>query len=350
MYDYLIFIGRFQPFHCGHYHVVKEALKASREVIIILGSHDSPRTSKNPFTTQERMDIIKTCFTHAELDRIHFAAQYDHPYNEEKWIAGIQASVNTIMLRKFNPDTIKIGIIGYDKDHSSYYLKKFPAWENVFIEPYKTLDGRVLNATSIRIGLFHGSMLSTQKCSYSIGINDRHSQQIIKYATPIWQEIHDEYEHIVKYKEQWKVAPYPPTFVTVDAVVTQSGHVLVVERGAQPGEGLWALPGGFLNQHETLKEAVIRELYEETKIDVPKPVLLGSVVNSGVFDAPDRSLRGRTITHAYHIKLSDRAELPAIKGSDDARKAFWISFNEFAQSRNRFFEDHFSLIEFFIGL
>lgn len=352
MYNYLVFIGRFQPFHAGHFHVVKEALKQSSEVIIVLGSHDSPRTSKNPFTTQERMEIIKTCFTHAELDRIHFAAQYDHPYNEEKWIAGVQASVNTIMLKKFNPDPVKIGIIGYDKDHSSYYLKKFPAWENVYIEPAKSYDGYILNATEVRYDLFGlGALYPGQIfLNNEHKINGNHADKCYKFVREQWDLVRNELDHITKYKEQWEVAPYKPTFVTVDAVVTQSGHVLVVERGAQPGEGLWALPGGFLNQNETVKEASIRELYEETKIDVPKPVLLGSIVSSSVFDFPDRSLRGRTITHAFHFKLSDRPDLPRIKGSDDAKKAFWITFDEFAKSRNRFFEDHFSIIESMVGL
>jgi bifunctional NMN adenylyltransferase/nudix hydrolase len=80
---------------------------------------------------------------------------------------------------------------------------------------------------------------------------------------------------IEKYKESWKAAPFPPTFVTVDAVVVQSGHVLLVKRKAMPGAGLWALPGGFLNQEETLLDGAIRELKEETKIKVPVPVLKG---------------------------------------------------------------------------
>jgi bifunctional NMN adenylyltransferase/nudix hydrolase len=138
--------------------------------------------------------------------------------------------------------------------------------------------------------------------------------------------------------------------VTVDAVVTQSGHVLVVERGAMPGEGLLAMPGGFVNQYESLKDAVIRELYEETKIDVPIPVLIGSIASQRIFDYPYRSLRGRTITEAYHFKLSDREYLPKIKGSDDARNARWISFNDFYFSRSMFFEDHFQIIESMLGL
>lgn len=343
IYDYLVFIGRFQPFHAGHYHVVKEALKKSSEVIIILGSHQSARTFKNPFTTEERIKIIKTCFTACELDRIHFAAQYDHPYNEEKWIAGIQACVNTITLKQFKADPIRTGIVGYDKDHSSYYLKKFPAWDLIEIEP----KDESLNATDLRNAMFSVGW-TTYIDAYKV--NEQHRATICVHGSNVYNLINAELEHIKKYKKQWEHSPYAPTFITVDAVVTQSGHLLVVERGAQPGQGLWALPGGFLNQNETMKEGAIRELYEETKIDVPKPVLNGSIVSHDLFDYPERSLRGRTITCAYHFKLSDREELPKIKGSDDAKKAFWITFSEFVQSRDKWFEDHFNICEFFLGL
>jgi phospholipid/cholesterol/gamma-HCH transport system substrate-binding protein len=112
-FDYLVFIGRFQPFHAGHYHVVKEALKQSSNVILVIGSHDKARDSRDPFTTAERIAIIESCFTHHELQRIHFVPQYDHPYNEEKWIAGVQAGVNTVTLRNWSAGPLNMaGIIG----------------------------------------------------------------------------------------------------------------------------------------------------------------------------------------------------------------------------------------------
>ena len=58
------------------------------------------------------------------------------------------------------------------------------------------------------------------------------------------------------YKAQFSMLPYPPVFVTGDAVVTCAGHLLVVERGGMPGKGLWALPGGFINQKETVEECI----------------------------------------------------------------------------------------------
>jgi bifunctional NMN adenylyltransferase/nudix hydrolase len=135
--------------------------------------------------------------------------------------------------------------------------------------------------------------------------------------------------------------------MTVDAVVVQSGHILLVKRGDMPGKGLWALPGGFLNQDEKMLDGAIRELKEETKIKVPVPVLKGSIKESKTFDAPNRSSRGRTITQAFLIDLGV-GELPKVKGSDDAEKAFWVPFNKVKQEK--MFEDHFHIIDNFINI
>lgn len=339
-YDYAVFIGRFQPFHVGHYHVVTEALKIAKEVILVIGSHDRPRDIRNPFTTQERIEIIKS--TGLDMSRIHISPQVDHTYNDDRWIASIQSSVETIIFEKYNPDPVNVCMIGYDKDHSSYYLKKFPQWDLVQIDE-KYLDA---DATRIRQNIF---LDKVDENNYSV--NDHHHSTIYKYSYPIFHQINAEWNHIKKYKQQWSVAPYPVTFVTVDAVVTQAGHVLVVERGASPGEGLWALPGGFINEHETLLESALRELREETRLAVPKPVLLGSIVKQHTYDAPNRSTRGRTITHAVHFKLHDmESGLPKTKGSDDAREAFWVTYSEFKQSRHKLFEDHYCIVEHMLGI
>jgi bifunctional NMN adenylyltransferase/nudix hydrolase len=120
----------------------------------------------------------------------------------------------------------------------------------------------------------------------------------------------------------------------------------MIERKAQPGQGLMALPGGFLDGNETLKLAVIRELREETRIKVPAPVLAGSITKTQVFDSPYRSARGRTVTHAYLIELKGE-KLPKVKGGDDAAKAFWVPFSEVKPEL--MFEDHFHIVQAMVG-
>jgi len=145
---------------------------------------------------------------------------------------------------------------------------------------------------------------------------------------------------------------FPPTFVTTDAVVTALGHLLVVRRGNALGKGKLALPGGFLAPNITLKENMLKELKEETDIKVPKQILESSIVDSKVFDYPHRSLRGRTITHAFHVHLKPNLEdgLPKVKGGDDAEKAFWLSISDFLRMEEEMFEDHGEIVKAFLGL
>lgn len=332
MYDALVFIGRFQPFHNGHKAVVEAALNKAKEVIIIVGSSFAARNIRNPFTFEERKAMIKAEFPQ---DNVKVVPVSDYPYDDNKWVAAIQNLVYGAM--KFTPDPTKIGLIGHEKDGSSYYLKIFPTWGNVSVP---NVDG--INATDIRERMFNG-IIKHDTIPYQVeGILNQFPN------AACWKTLAKEYEMVKAYKRAWEAAPYPPTFVTTDAVVVQSGHLLLVKRKHAPGIGLWALPGGFLNPEEKMIDGALRELREETKIKVPLPVLRGSIKGEKTFDHPHRSTRGRTITKAFYIDLGFDKELPKVKGSDDAEKARWVPFNEV--DRTQMFEDHFFIIDNFLNI
>jgi bifunctional NMN adenylyltransferase/nudix hydrolase len=61
-FDYLVFIGRFQPFHLAHMQTIQIALQQSQKVIIALGSAQAERSIKNPFLAQEREQMILSNF------------------------------------------------------------------------------------------------------------------------------------------------------------------------------------------------------------------------------------------------------------------------------------------------
>ena len=115
-----------------------------------------------------------------------------------------------------------------------------------------------------------------------------------------------------------------------------------------PGQGLLALPGGFIRQDEAIEEGMLRELKEETRLKVPFPVLRGSIVDSHVFDSPGRSLRGRTITHAYFLQLK-AGELPAVRGNDDAEKAVWMTLADLYAREDEIYEDHLQIVQHFVS-
>jgi bifunctional NMN adenylyltransferase/nudix hydrolase len=164
------------------------------------------------------------------------------------------------------------------------------------------------------------------------------------YPTVDYYNLVDEYEFIENYKRRWEIAPYPVIFQTVDAVVVRSNHILLIKRRSSPGKGLWALPGGFLNNSEKLLDGCLRELREETNLSIPEKVLIGSLVKQKRFDHPDRSLRGRTITEAFYFNLPN-GKLDKVKGSDDAIKAKWVHINDVKS--NEMFEDHWHIINYF---
>jgi bifunctional NMN adenylyltransferase/nudix hydrolase len=66
-----------------------------------------------------------------------------------------------------------------------------------------------------------------------------------------------------------------------------------------------------------------------------------------VFDAPHRSQRGRTITHAFYFELEPNTQLPKARGGDDARHAFWLPLAEL--DPEMLFEDHYFIIRALIG-
>lgn len=335
-YNYAVFIGRFQPLHIGHVQVIENALNIADKIIIVIGSANQPRTPKNPWTAQERAGMI--LMGGFELGRIKIVKISDQS-NNQKWTSVVQEAVSQATLMDGWKDTTSIALIGHDKDESSFYLKMFPQWDLIDHDL-----NEVVSATDLRELYFEGKNL---KFLRTLVPEPVYSMLERFRATPEFKILVKEFEFIKSYKKAWAVAPYPPTFVTVDAVIVQSGHILMIKRRASPGAGLFALPGGFVNQNERLENAMIRELREETGLKVPDPVLRGSIKGTGVFDDPTRSLRGRTITHAYFIELPP-GPLPKVKGGDDAEKAMWIPLGEI--KGDILFEDHGFIIDHFLGI
>lgn len=334
-YGTLVLIGRFQPLHNAHLEIIKRCTALTDQLVVIAGSAHQPRTYKNPFTFEERAQMIRNATAGLSM-RVYVEPNIDTIYNDQAWAVRVQG-----IHSKYRCLGTKDAIIGHKKDESSFYLDMFPQWEYINVEEIEPLS-----AVNIRDLYFKRDV----NMRFIKGVVPESTFNFLEQfrTTPEYDQIIREREFIDTYKKQYASLPYPPIFVTADAVVIQSGHVLMIKRRSEPGKGLWALPGGFVNANtdKSVENAAIRELREETGIKVPAPVLRGSIVRSRVFDAVDRSARGRTITHAFHIELPD-GDLPKVKGQDDAEKARWVPISDVRS--DECFEDHYEIIQHFLG-
>ena len=117
---------------------------------------------------------------------------------------------------------------------------------------------------------------------------------------------------------------HPRPAVTVDCLVHRNKpwgkEILLVKRKHEPYKGRWALPGGFVNMDETLYEAAVRELGEETGLH------LQDLTQFHTFDAVDRDPRHRTITTVFYGETGDGSD--QIMAASDAGDARWVPLDD----------------------
>ncbi len=331
---YGVFIGRFQPLHEGHARVIQTAMQNCEKLIVLIGSANSARTLRNPWTWQERAHMIEARFPEY-AGKIICRPLEDKTYRDQEWITQVQEVVyDVIDTEGWTDKPREIALVGSAKDHTGYYLNLFPGWKSL------PVDHKIpLNSTEIRDALFGNTLHPIE-----YWIDSTVLSIIDKCRTNHWFfELRDEYAWVEKYKKQFESLPYPPIFHTVDSLVITSGHMLLVERGKRPGKGKLAIPGGYLNANETIDRATLRELREETRIDVSDTRIRAGFIKRQMFDDVHRSARGRVITHASLFRLPAERKLPAVKGSDDAARAFWLPFSALEQTQ--MFEDHYHIIK-----
>lgn len=339
-YKRVVLIGRFQCLHNGHLANFLQALDIADKVIILVGSSYQPRTPKNPFRYLERADMINEAILAVRPDaEFSIYPLRDFKYSNNEWIASVQERV-----KRDSPDIEDkdIAILGFDKDESSWYNHAFPEWDFVALNGFVEHGSKPIDATKIRELYFEDHLDYIQSTI---------PKTVFEYLkefrkTEFYSMLVEEYMFYRDYHKKWEPAPFVPTFQTVDAVVIQGGHILLIQRGHSPGKGLWALPGGFLNPRETLEEGAVRELMEETKIKVPEIVLRKAMTYSKRFDHPDRDLRGRTITEAFLFELTGGdGKLPRVKGADDAKVAKWFKLSEIDEMEEQIYGDHKHIID-----
>lgn len=113
--------------------------------------------------------------------------------------------------------------------------------------------------------------------------------------------------------------------LAVGAIVIDKGALLLVKRDREPARGEWSLPGGRVEMGESLREGLVREVREETGVDIDVDGLIG---------VAERVVRNDDGHIAFHYVILDyvcTARSTALKPGDDAADARWVPVADLAE-------------------
>jgi mutator protein MutT len=114
---------------------------------------------------------------------------------------------------------------------------------------------------------------------------------------------------------------FNPSAACVAVIVNERGELLVCRRAKEPAKGTWDLPGGFSDCFETSEESVIREVKEETGLDVQQTTYLFSLPNTYVYSG----FTVHTMDLFFLCRVNETGKAHAM---DDAEELQWISLSD----------------------
>ena len=314
-------IGRFQPLHNGHVALIQKAMDDNDVVLVLVGSQNKLTDYRNPFDIETRLELLKEHF--AQYDKMYFKGMDDYP-NNEQWVEDVISRVNTI-----TDDPRATTVYTSDKDAEFYRMN--------FLYSVEVSPSKGLNATDIR------------EFSYRAGGIHHNIPQVTKEFLTNWLET-DEYNRLrkeyylcVSSKEEaiYNHSYGNPIEPVAHAMVIQGGKVLLVKRSGVRGHGQWALPGGFIQHTETTRAGALRELQEETSLD-----LLNQPRAAEVAFAIEENMNGlstRTIGFNYCYAVHPDETLDIVAG-DDAQDVQWFSLEDVANGDMPLFYNHTTVV------
>ena len=132
--------------------------------------------------------------------------------------------------------------------------------------------------------------------------------------------------------------------VGVGALIIKNGKLLLVKRGAMPGQGRWSIPGGLVELGERVQDTVVREVKEECCLDIEVERLID------VFDSIIRDKKERIQYQFVVVNFLAKIKGGILKNADDVLEARWVPLNEvekynLTDSFRAFFQKHYEKLK-----
>lgn len=362
-----VVVGRFQPVHKGHMRdVLVPAYDGADHVLILLGSSNRAPSPKNPFSPDTRAQLVAEAYQSTGrpvkeiggLPKVQFRPLFDFSHNLNMWLEEVQHHVGKYQtaLEEAYEEEVEVTLYGTKKDGTSFYVDLFPQWN---LELGKPNQVDIYSATNVRRSLYLGNdnfrdLVPDNVAGMLIGWRDDSDADPEEMGTFQWcsreNAFYDSYG--VPYREFARKVGHGYIGNTVDGIVFNRGRVLLVKRGRNPGKGLWAIPGGYVNDDETFFSACLREVREETKFKLSR----GWLKAERLYDNPGRSLKGRVVTYGYGFSVPAQVDddpithsqrILGIEGGSDAKLAKWVPMSDLRQKEEfirGMFEDHWDIV------
>lgn len=345
-----VVIGRMQIKHKQHQELIDFAISKSDHTLVLVGSANRCRSPKNPFTFEERKHLIRSVYP--DKSTLTVKPLNDFLYEEYMWESDVQRISHKVAQ---STGCTKFVIVGCRKeidgkpDPSTYYLESFPTWKGIYFPQQSDIS-----ATELRESWY------TQHDNFDEDNENFEASWLVNTPKPVaahlgrfkgtaeflWlrQQFHLLQEEV----EKECVFRWPIGKDCGDALVHCRAHILLVQRAEGTlGGGLWAMPGGHIHPHETFRQGVIRELKEETLIDLPD-IVYDNMSEPQCFSAPGRSERpGRVNSHASFLNVTSK-KLPKVTHKGDPKEVSavrWFPIAQVMAMPTQLFDDHYFIIK-----
>lgn len=292
--------------------------RAERVVVLFDGANRSRSSHLHPFTPLERMEMLWSLYP----EETHSGRLTSHgldiePYNRQKQIEASRLALSRLEIDWQNGNLTAF----IPTDERKNRIKRL-------LTGFKTVEIE-MPANNDAPSIFD-PRYSVPESLRGIVSKWKTSNEFFRLA--------DEAKFCAGYREQWSGSPYPPTFNAADAIIECEERILFIVRGRPPFKGLYALPGGMIEQDEPLFNTALREAAEE--VGLTNEALEPHFVWSWTFDDPTRDPRGRFISKTHLFRIPGPP--PDVVAGDDAAQALWMSLSDLHPSMLAF--DHWNVI------